>query len=66
MSVIARIILRYVAGFLIAWGLLTKDDMGLVLTDPQLNSWIEIGAGVLFGFIGETWYRLAKRLGWAT
>lgn len=66
MGVLIRIVLRYVAGLLIAWGLISEEDTRLVLTDPHLIGWLEVGFGLAAGFVAESWYRIAKRMGWKT
>ncbi|WP_283177903.1 hypothetical protein [Gemmobacter sp. 24YEA27] len=58
--VIARIIARYLAGALVAYGLLEHPDARAV--EPDLA--ILIGAGI--GMLTEGAYALARRFGWAT
>lgn len=54
---LARIILRYASGFLIAKGLLTYD----LSTDPDLVLYLGLGIGAAV----EAAYALAVRKGWA-
>lgn len=62
----ARIGLRYIAGFLVARGLLSAYDGDFLSNDPDLAMLVELGAGVAAGFAAEGWYWLAKRMGWRT
>lgn len=64
--VIARIVLRWVAGFLIAKGLFAPDDAQMFTADPEIERLVISGAGALAGAAAEGWYWLAKRLGWRT
>jgi len=64
MSAAARILARYLIGFLIAKGL-PIEDMGLA-SDPEVIALIEWAITGLFAIIIEGWYYLAKRWGWAT
>lgn len=63
---IARILLRYIAGALVAKGILDPDSAALLNTDPDLIELVTAAVGVLMGLATEYAYRLAKRLGWAT
>jgi len=65
-GLLARLILRYVAGALIARGLLAPSDGDWINTDPDLME--AVTAGVGFAIMGATEYayRLAKRMGWRT
>lgn len=58
----ARIILRYLAGFLLIKGLIPQDVADQLANDPDLV--ILVGAGIALGV--EGFYVIAKRLGWAT
>jgi hypothetical protein len=64
-AVLVRITLRYLSGLLIGKGLLSADMSDLFL-DPDLVTWLTLGAGVVLGVITEGMYALAKRFGWAT
>lgn len=66
MSVAVRIVLRYLAAFLVAKGVLLPADGALFATDPELLQAAELALGVLLGALAEAWYWLAKRLGWRT
>ncbi|UDL89518.1 hypothetical protein LGH82_31450 [Mesorhizobium sp. PAMC28654] len=64
-AVIVRIALRYLAGILVARGLLSADEGGTFSADPDIQMLVETGAGVALGAISECWYWLAHRFGWA-
>lgn len=66
MSVAVRIVLRYLAAFLVAKGVLLPADGALFATDPEVVQAVEFALGVAIGAVAETWYWLAKRLGWRT
>lgn len=58
-EVIIRIVLRYVAAFLSAKGLLTQESGTAIVSDPNIAQGIEIGLGLFVGMAAECWY-------WAT
>ncbi|TSJ60503.1 hypothetical protein FO470_17280 [Starkeya sp. 3C] len=62
----SRIALRYVAGFLVAKGLLSGTDGDFLSSDPDVAFVVEAGAGFALGFAVEGFYWLAKRMGWRT
>jgi hypothetical protein len=65
-GVIARLILRYIAGALIARGLLAPADGDWINGDPDLEELVTAGVGFVL-MIGTEWfYRLAKKYGWTT
>lgn len=66
MSVAVRIVLRYLAAILVAKGVLLPADGALFATDPEVVQAVEFALGVAIGAVVETWYWLAKRLGWRT
>ena len=66
MGVFIRISLRYLAGFLIAKGLLDSSTGSMLAEDPELVSAIELAVGAILIALSEGWYWLAKRLGWRT
>lgn len=66
MSVLARILLRYVAGYLVLKGVFSAEMSGQLQADADIINWLEIGLGVAAGAISEAWYWAAKKLGWAT
>lgn len=67
-AVIARILLRVLAGFLIGHGL--SDFADAINADPAIAPALAEGLQVVGGLIvwaaAEGWYWLAKRFGWAT
>lgn len=65
-AVLARIALRYLAGALIARGLLGIDDVNTLLTDPDVAALIEIAMGAAIAAATEGFYALARRFGWST
>lgn len=61
-AVIARIIMRYLAGALVAWGLITAEAGQALGSDADLTLLL----GVAIGAVAEWGYALAKKYGWAT
>lgn len=69
----ARLVLRYLSGFLIGAGVF-PDDLGQeIALDPQLIAllaeginWSIVLIGAAIGTVTEYVYSLAKRFGWAT
>lgn len=59
---IARIILRYVAGALVAYGVISEDIGAQIAADPDLL--LVVGAGL--GLAVEVAYMIARRVGAAT
>ena len=59
---LARIIVRYLAGALVAYGLITPDVADSGATDP--DSALAVGAAL--GVLVEGVYAVAKARGWAT
>lgn len=66
MAVFARILLRYLSGFLVFKGLFSPEMGGMLAADPDVLMWAQLGLGLLAGFAAELWYKLAKKFGWAT
>lgn len=66
MDVIARILLRYGAGFLVAKGLLFPDMGDALQRDPEILAALQVGLGLALAAASEGWYWLAKKLGWRT
>lgn len=64
-SVIARIILRYLAGALIAKGFLSPDLGNTIVADPEIETMIQVGLGLVIGGATELFYFFARRFGWA-
>lgn len=66
MGAIVRILLRYVAGALIAKGWLSPDLGNTIVADPEIEMAVQIGLGLVIGAATEAAYALAKRFGWRT
>jgi hypothetical protein len=66
MSVWARILIRYLSGFLISAGLLLPDDAAAIIGDPEIVNGVALAIGTLAAAVTETAYVLAKRWGWST
>lgn len=64
MAPFIRIFLRYLAGILVGYGLLTQEDASAISFDPDLVGLLEIAIGFLIGFCSEAWYYIARKLGW--
>lgn len=62
---VARILLRYLAMFLVTKGYLDAGIGQELATDPDILNFITLGLGVLISVATETWYALARRLGWS-
>lgn len=60
--VIARIVMRYLSGALVAYGILPVDVAEQVAVDPD----VVLIVGTALAVITEGAYAAAKRLGWAT
>ena len=63
---IIRIVLRYLAGFLVARGFLTSDDGSVLASDADLVALIETGIGFVIFAGTEAWYWVSKKFGWKT
>ena len=66
MSVFIRIFLRYIAGALIAKGLIDNQTGQIIATDPELVNVLMIAVGSVIGAASEAWYWLARKAGWRT
>lgn len=64
MAPFIRIALRYLGGYLVARGFLAQSEAGL-FNDPELVASLSYGGAALCALIGEGWYALAKKWGWA-
>lgn len=62
MGVWSRILLRYLAGYLVLNGVLPQDIADAMLEDPEVVAAI----GIALTFLIEGAYALAKRWGWKT
>lgn len=63
---IARILLRYLSGALVAVGLLLPGDALAIATDPEMVSATVAIIGAVVGAATELAYMAARRLGWST
>lgn len=57
-----RVILRYLAGYLLLKGLLPKEIVDMIEQDPELAGAI----GALIAILVEGAYAFARRMGWRT
>lgn len=64
MGVLIRIILRYLAAFLVAKGVFSPDIGDLFAYDPDILLAVQVAAGVVSAAVAETYYYLARRFGW--
>ncbi len=58
---LSRIVLRYLAGFLVAYGVITPDIGQILITDPDIIAIV----GVVLGAIVESFYVIARKYGWS-
>lgn len=65
-GLLARLLMRYGIGFLIAVGFLSPDFGGAIQADRDVLQVVEISIGLLGPFVIEGFYYLAKKFGWAT
>ncbi|MER8827246.1 hypothetical protein NKH73_14250 [Mesorhizobium sp. M0938] len=63
-GLIIRIAMRYLAGVLVARGLLGADDAASFSADPDIQMMLETGTGLAIGASVEGWHWLARKLGW--
>ncbi|MCB5410245.1 hypothetical protein [Pseudogemmobacter faecipullorum] len=59
-AVLARIVTRYLAGALVAWGLLDPGTAAELTLDPD----IAVILGAVFAFVTEVAYGFARHYGW--
>lgn len=64
-AVLARIFFRYLAGALIAKGILSPSMGDFINTDPDVAAAVEIVTGLAIGAATEGFYILARRFGWS-
>lgn len=62
---VIRIGLRYLAGFLVAKGVIDTNMGANLAADADILSVLEIAAGLAIAAATEVFYILARRLGWA-
>jgi len=61
-----RILLRYIAGALVMYGVISRDIGSQLASDSDVLMVLEIAAGALIAIGTEAYYWLARRFGWAT
>ncbi|WP_273687314.1 hypothetical protein [Ketogulonicigenium vulgare] len=61
-----RIALRYIAGGLVSYGILTPEGATAFASDPQVIAQASIALGAATAALTEGFYALAKRWGWRT
>lgn len=66
MDVLIRILLRYLAMFLVAKGFFSPELGDLFASDPDILSIAQVVVGLVAGLVAEGWYVIAKRFGWRT
>lgn len=64
-AVVARIVLRYGAGALVAKGLLDADTAAGISSDQDLVAIAQVAAGAAIGVGTEFAYWLARKFGWS-
>lgn len=64
--VFSRILLRYLAGALVAYGLFPADLADQFVNDPEVINYTVLAIGAGIAALTEGAYLLAKRFGWAT
>ena len=64
--VIVRIVLRYLSGALVAWGLVSPETGAVIVSDPDLQAVLLVAIGGAIGGLAEWFYRHARRSGGAT
>lgn len=63
---IARNVLRYLSGALVAKGLIGADTGTALAVDPVIIEAVTVAAGVMLGSVTEAIYAMAKKMGWPT
>lgn len=63
---LARILARYLAGYLVLKGMLDPHLGSQIGADADVLKLLEMLLGAALGCVTEFWYWLAKRLGWKT
>jgi hypothetical protein len=58
---LVRVLVRYVAGFLVAKGLVDAGTGDALASDETLISSIEVAVGLVLAGLNETWFALAFR-----
>lgn len=58
--------LRYAAGALVTYGVVSAETAQVIQNDPIINSAVATGVGIVVGAVTEIVYGLAKKWGWRT
>lgn len=66
MEVFIRLLMRYIAGSLLAKGLIDAAMAHQLATDQEVIAALQIIIAFAFGAVAEGWYYLAKKFGWRT
>lgn len=66
MTVVIRIILYIIAGYLLRGGWIPEDVAEQISNNEELVLLLEAGVGVVVTAGTVLWWRLAKRWGWKT
>ena len=61
-AILARLAARYLAGFLVAYGLIDHETGQQIALDPD----VALALGMVLAAGAEGFYALAKRFGWDT
>lgn len=64
--VVIRNVLRYLAGALVAQGIIGADVAASLVADPVLVQASTVAGGIVIGAVAEVTYAFARRLGWRT
>lgn len=60
-SIAARVILRYLAGYLVLKGLINASQVDF-FNDPDVQLFVEMGIGLVLGGAAEGWLVLTRKL----
>lgn len=71
-AAVSRIILRYLAGALVAYGMIEADLGKTLAADKDVYGLLLVGVdfaiatfpGLVVGAVSEAWYAMAKKFGW--
>lgn len=63
---LTRIVLRWIAGILVAKGFFAPEDGLWLQSDPDVAMAGQMALGAAVGALAETWYYVARRMGWRT
>jgi hypothetical protein len=62
---LARIIVRYAAGALVAKGIFPADTGATLAVDPDVINYVNVGLGLAMAGAAEFYYWLARKFGWS-